>query len=351
MSLLNYYAPTGNDKKEQLRYFDKILPLISEHHDNLVFTGDLNVHLNPEIDKKGGKTLQPSVYAERIIQIMEEFNLIDIWRICNQDTRRFTWRENSAHGIIQSRLDYFICPSSALYHLKSCQIENSLYSDHNPITLDLYIENEPIRGKGIWKFNTSLLSDTEYVSKIKSKLKEYEERYKHTSDHCLVWDTAKAEIRGITISHASYINRQRNEKLKVLNKELTELELTLAEHPNENVLQQLSTTKKEIEEINNHVTKGIFIRAKAKYIEQNEASSKLFLGLERSKAKTKNISKLITNDNTIVTDPNDILQEEKCITKLCIKIKLITRMPESGKRKSIFWTISNNKSLIKTKKR
>ena len=211
MSLLNYYGPTGNDQKEQLRYFDKIIPLISENHENLVLAGHLNVHLNPEIDKKGGKKLQPSVYADRILQTLEEFNLIDVWRLCNPDVSRFTWRENTAHGIIQSRLDYFICPSSFLYHLKECQIENSIYSDHNPKTLDLYIENEPTRGKGIWKFNTSLLSDTEYVNKIKAKLMEYKERYKYTKDHCLVWDTAKAEIRGITISHACYINRQRNE--------------------------------------------------------------------------------------------------------------------------------------------
>jgi hypothetical protein len=311
MSLLNYYAPTGNDKKEQLRYFDTLLPIISENHENLVLAGDLNVHLNPDVDKKGGKTLQPSNYAERILETMEEFNLIDVWRVCNPDKLRFTWRENSAHGIIQSRLDYFICPSSVLYQLKTCQIENSLYSDHNPITLDLYIENEQARGPGVWKFNTSLLTDSEYVNKIKSKLKEYEHRYKHHSDPCLIWDTAKAEIRGISISHASFINRQRKETLNTLNNELKELEEILAQRPDENVLQQISTAKKEIEEINNYITRGIIIRAKAKYIEQNEASSKLFLGLEKSKAKIKNISKLLINDSTTVTDPNEILQQEK----------------------------------------
>ena len=85
----------------------------------------------------------------------------------------------------------------------------------------------------------------------------------------------------------------------------------LAENPNDNILQQYSTTKKEIEEINNYITKGIIVRAKAKFIEQNEASTKLFLGLEKSKAKTKNISKLIIDNNTTVTNSNEILQEEK----------------------------------------
>jgi hypothetical protein len=291
--------------------FDKLMPIISEHHENLVFAGDLNVHLDPTMDKKGGKEKQRSEYAERMLQTFEEYSLIDVWRICNPETNRYTWRKNTAYGIIQSRLDYFICPNSFLYQLKNCEIQNSLYSDHNPVTLDLYIENETSRGKGNWKFNSSLLKDKEYVTKIKNKIIEYDDRYKNVKDHCLIWDTAKAEIRGISISHATYTNRQRNKLLAQLNIDLTNQERILAENPNENTLQQLATIKNEIEEINNHITKGIMIRAKAKFIEQNEANSKLFLGLERSRAKTKNISKLILDNNNSINDPQKILEEEK----------------------------------------
>ena len=80
---------------------------------------------------------------------MDKLNLIDIWRICNPITARFTWRENRAHGIIQSRLDYFICPTNLIYDLKSCEIQNSLYSVHNPVTLELHINEEQQHGKGI----------------------------------------------------------------------------------------------------------------------------------------------------------------------------------------------------------
>ena len=141
---------------------------------------------------------------------MDEYTLIDIWRVCNPETNRYAWRENTAYGIIQSRLDYFICPSSFLYHLKSCNIENSVYSDHNPITIELYIENELIRGKDIWKFNNSLLIDSDYVAKVKKLINEYKDRYKNHKDHCLIWDTAKAAIIGITISHATHKARERN---------------------------------------------------------------------------------------------------------------------------------------------
>ena len=137
-------------------------------------------------------------------------------------------------------------------------------------------------------------------------LDEYKERYKKASDHCLIWDTAKAEIRGITISHTTFVNRKRKENQTKLDNELNKLET-----PDANIIQQYATTKKELEEINNHVTRGIMIRAKSKLIEQNEGNTKLFLGLERSRSKTKSITKLITDDNNHITDPAEILAQEK----------------------------------------
>jgi hypothetical protein len=67
----------------------------------------------------------------------------------------------------------------------------------------------------------------------------------------------------------------------------------------------------ELEEINNYVARGVYIRAQAKYIEQNESNTKLFLGLERSRSKNKNITKLITDDNKEITSPTDILVQEQ----------------------------------------
>jgi exonuclease III len=128
LTLMNYYAPTKSDATSQLQYLDILIPKISEYYENLVLGGDLNVNLNPSLDKKGGKTEKTSVYATRLLQVFEEFNLIDIWRICNPNKTRFTWRENTTYGIIQSRLDYFICPYNFMYELKENYIGNSIYT-------------------------------------------------------------------------------------------------------------------------------------------------------------------------------------------------------------------------------
>jgi hypothetical protein len=186
------------------------------------------------------------------------------------------------------------------------------------------------------KFNNSLLTDTEYVQKVKNKLSEYKERYSKASDHCLIWDTAKAEIRGITISHATYVNRNRKEKQTMLDNELTNLEKKLADNPDANILQQYATKKNELQQINNHMTQ---------FIDQNEANSKLFLGLERLKAKTKSITKLINENNDHITDPKEILALEKSFYENLYKNTTEYQETESIESEKILSRSTRNQSL------
>ena len=161
------------------------------------------------------------------------------------------------------------------------------------------------------------------------------DKYKKAKDHCLTWDAIKAEIRGTTISHVVYKSKERKELQKKLNLEMTEYESKLATNPNANIQQMYNTTKNELESINNHTTKGIMLRAQAKHIELNKANSKLFLGLERSKAKIKNISSLIVKDN-IITDPIKSSKSNKIIMKTYMKTKWIIRVLKQRKLETIF---------------
>jgi hypothetical protein len=173
------------------------------------------------------------------------------------------------------------------------------------------------------------------LKKLQNLIQESKERYKNTKDHCLIWDTIKAEIRGRTISHAVHKSKQRKELEKKLNIEMAAYESKLAIDQNENTQQQYNTTKRELENINNHITRGIMIRAQAKHIELNEVNSKLFLGLERSKAKIKNISSLIVNDK-IITDHNKILETQKTFYENLYENKMNYQSDETMEAKKYF---------------
>jgi hypothetical protein len=58
-----------------------------------------------------------------------------------------------------------------LTNLVNCKIEPSYRSDHSMVILEL--EFKPfVRGKGLWKFNNSLLYDLEYSNIVKKKILE-----------------------------------------------------------------------------------------------------------------------------------------------------------------------------------
>ena len=59
--------------------------------DNILIRGDLNVVINPDLDKVGGdKTLSHA--ADTLYSLMDEFDFTDIQRHFHPYTKSFTWR-------------------------------------------------------------------------------------------------------------------------------------------------------------------------------------------------------------------------------------------------------------------
>ena len=133
--------------------------------------GDLNLHLSPTLDKYG-KAETNTKYAKKVKSIIEEPNLCDIWRLLNPFKKRYTWRKLTSKGILQSRLDYFFIPLSKIYDIKKCEIDLSIYSYHNILSLVLDNNKESASGRGFWKINLSLLKEIEVVKKINNIIEE-----------------------------------------------------------------------------------------------------------------------------------------------------------------------------------
>ena len=59
-----------------------------------------------------------------------------------------------------------------------------------------------------------------------------------------------------------------------------------------------------------HKVEGIITRAKVRWFEEGEKSTKYFLNLEKRNYIRKSVNKLVIN-NTIITDPREILKEQR----------------------------------------
>ena len=156
-------------------YSEKAFKKILEWQpDYTIFAGDFNMVLNPQIDLKNYLHINNPLARQELIDQMQIFNLVDIWRDLHPDEKKFTWRKFNQNK--QSRLDFFLVSSSLLPYVKKAEIIPGFLSDHSSITLEIDF-SQFTRGKGFWKFNSSLLKDQEYVEKVKNVIKRVVAQY------------------------------------------------------------------------------------------------------------------------------------------------------------------------------
>ena len=116
---------------------------------------------NPKL-KKGSIT--------KFTEIKEKFDLCDIWRVRNPKNQRFTFRQNHKSGFLHRRLDYFFVSNSLQDSLDKTDILAAFSSDHSPILLSFQKCKDFQRGRGLWKFNSSLSHNKEYTEKMKKRI-------------------------------------------------------------------------------------------------------------------------------------------------------------------------------------
>ena len=129
----------------------------------------------------------------------------------------------------QARLDFFLVSEYLAPSLDNLDILLGYWSDHSLVKLTLKF-NQFKRGKGLWKFNNSLLYYTKYVNKVNEFILKFKKQ------HCLpvynienidnipddkiqfilndqmFLEILLLELRGLTISYASFKKRRLIEK-------------------------------------------------------------------------------------------------------------------------------------------
>ena len=142
--------------------------------DNIIICGDFNLVLNPDIDYYNYKNVNNPNARQKVIELIEDNDYVDVYRQSHPDTLRYTWRKKNP--LKQSRLDFFLISGNLLSSVSSSSIEPSYRSDHSIVTLCLKF-NDFIRGKGFSKFNNSLLYDEEFLTSIKTVIQNVKKQY------------------------------------------------------------------------------------------------------------------------------------------------------------------------------
>ena len=308
--LVNSYSP--NDTTQQVVFLRDVSKefLIPYANDNLVLGGDFNCRISTS-DKKGGRPIDSKKASlDELQSLIKTHNLLDSWRFKNPDQPGFTW----AHLLmkIQCRPHYFFISKQQKDHVKDCKILPTIYSDHSAVALSMsFNESELPRGPGFWKFNNSLLSDTNYVKLLTYKIPMFAKKHEQVNDKGLYWEMIKMEIRAFTIAFSKKKAKRKRDEESILLSEMMRLQTKLQASYNDSLKTELERIKFKLSKIAGIKTRGTIVRSRARWYEHGERNSKYFYNLEKRNQKKKHITSLVNNEGDKITNPKKILEEEE----------------------------------------
>ena len=332
-TLVNLYAPSQGD---DYSFFDNISTLLEDFSENqIIIAGDFNCVLDPILDRRNYLTVnsRPRTRA-KIIELMNKYNLIDIFRSQNPDKRSYTWRKFNCNK--QARLDYFIVSDDLSSEIRDVEIMSKYRSDHSEVILSIK-KSDFKRDRTYWKFNNSLLYDSEYVKIVKDTINEVKKQYcSLVYDYNLInlvpndeldlridddifMEMLLMQIRGKTIAYSSHKKKENTKREYELEKQIHELENNVDLN-----FQEIDTLKAELETLRENKIRGMAVRSKANWLYQGEKVSKYFLNLENRNYKEKLLTLVETADGNILTDQSKIKDEVRNFYKTLYSEREVT---------------------------
>ena len=141
--------------------------------------------------------------------------------------------------------------------------------------------------------NVSLLNDENYLNELRNSFPEWKiTGINNLSDKRSVGDWPKYKIRNHAIYYSKQKGRERNAREKLLQTTYEEAAKRYEEDPSTINQNMLNEAKEILEHFYEEKTRGIIIRARARWHEHGERSSKYFLSLEKRNNVRKHIRKL-----------------------------------------------------------
>ena len=323
LTLINIYAP-NTDCPNFIQIIDNYIDRLN--NDMFILCGDFNCILDPILDCDNYKHINNPKARDKVIEMINTKNMIDPFREMYPDLKRFTWRKKNP--LKQARLDYFLISENVMQRVKNSFIDMAYRSDHSMITLVINL-NDIECGKSYWKHNNSLLTDKEYLNIINKHIAAIKKQYavpvynseqienipdseiQFTINDQLFLEVLLMELRGQSISYASFKHKERNKVEQTLIENIRSIENNLEE----NKIENLENLKTQLNDIWHEKLKGHVIRSRAKHIDQGEKPTKYFCGLEQHNYISKTISKIEKEDGSLVTDQKEILKETESFYK------------------------------------
>ena len=174
------------------------------------------------MDKMGGLPGTHTEALELVKTDINDNNLTDIWRHMHPEELKFTWKRLRPTPFV--RLDYILVSELVCQASVNSDILPGFQTDHSIPVLYLDFATHQ-KGPGFWKFNTALLEDNEYKTRL-NQIVNVELAQKHKEARTS-WELLKLAIRNFTLKYAARKKKAQTNELAALEKILKYKEETL----------------------------------------------------------------------------------------------------------------------------
>ena len=191
--------------------------------------------------------------------------------------------------------------------VKNVKILNAVSTDHSPLFCSFLNLTNISRGRGLWKFNNSLISTTNFVDEMKTLIQKVIfgfENDTYLTDQ-VKRELLKYEIRKFAINFSKKLAQNSLKLQKDLETKIKKLEQNII---NEDKFNEYKTAKDEVEHFYDNIATGVKIRSKCDWYQYGEKSTNYFLNLEKQKAVNGTVKKII-KDHIEITDQLKIQHE------------------------------------------
>lgn len=282
--LVNIYAPNEDDAQFYTRLFKVIA---SRDNPSIMIAGDFNTTLDPQLDLYNNQGLNHKKKRTDLLHCMEEFNLVEPWRIKNSQDRVFTWRKPHSRELVMSRLDFWLVSTDFLPLINSITIRTKYNSDHSRVVMN--IDLSPFkRGRSYWKFNNLLLKDKNFLDEINQAILRFKWAVKNSreSNPETQWVTLKEKIIVITKDFATKKAKEKSQFIELMEKKILLLDKKILEETN---LEKQIKLRNDLHKTENFLldehdsrVKAAMFRSKAQYYLYGEKNSRYFFNLEKN---------------------------------------------------------------------
>lgn len=189
---------------------------------NLLIAGDLNLVLDPYLERSSSHKAPPSNSSIFMKQYCNNSNLFDIWRIFNPRDRAYSFHSN-VHNVY-TRIDYYLADAKLVPLANKVVYNDIVISDHAPLSFSLNLANLPHCDR-IWKLDPQLLKEPQFCNFLREQIYFFFEMNDLTgTSPSILWETMKAYIRGCIIYFQAARKRRKRAELADLEQQINRLD-------------------------------------------------------------------------------------------------------------------------------